>query len=104
MGPYFQDAYDHVLRATEWTEGLRDLVTSVLEPTLTIHGNRRNVITKRVTSWAAIIAVPTTITGFYGQTCPTQGFSRTSGFYASTLVIIACPGCCTYSSKRKDWL
>jgi magnesium transporter len=27
--------YDHVLRATEWTESLRDLVTSVQE-TLTI--------------------------------------------------------------------
>src|SRR6266545_336016 len=23
MGPYFQDVYDHVLRATEWTESLR---------------------------------------------------------------------------------
>jgi magnesium transporter len=58
MGPYFQDAYDHVLRAAEWTESLRDLVTSVLETNLTIQGNRLNVITKRVTSWAAIIAVP----------------------------------------------
>ena len=25
--PYYQDVYDHVLRATEWTELLRDLVT-----------------------------------------------------------------------------
>jgi magnesium transporter len=27
MAPYYQDVYDHVLRATEWTESLRDLVT-----------------------------------------------------------------------------
>ena len=26
MAPYYQDVYDHVLRATEWTESLRDLV------------------------------------------------------------------------------
>ncbi|MGH9024138.1 MAG: magnesium transporter CorA family protein, partial [Acidimicrobiia bacterium] len=26
--PYYQDVYDHVLRATEWTESLRDLVTT----------------------------------------------------------------------------
>ena len=27
MTPYYQDVYDHVLRATEWTESLRDLVS-----------------------------------------------------------------------------
>ena len=26
--PYYQDVYDHVLRAAEWTDSLRDLVTS----------------------------------------------------------------------------
>ena len=63
-----------------------------------------------MTSSAAIIAVftaitaITAITGFYGQTCPTQGFSRTSGFYASTLVIIALPGLLYILFKRKDWL
>ncbi len=57
--PYYQDVYDQVLRAAEWTDGLRDLVTSILETDLTIQGNRLNVTTKEVTGWAAIIAVPT---------------------------------------------
>src|SRR5450756_395768 len=104
MSPYFQDVYDHVLRATEWTESLRDLVTSVLETNLTIQGNRLNVITKKVTSWAAIIAVPTAITGFYGQNVPYPGFSRASGFYASTLIIIVFSGFLYWLFKRKDWL
>ena len=64
--PYYRDIYDHVLRATEWTESLRDLVTSILETNLTIQGNRLNIITKKVTSWAAIIAVPTLVTGSTG--------------------------------------
>src|SRR6266545_4450257 len=46
MGPYFQDVYDHVLRATEWTESLRDLVATILETNLTIQGNRLNSIMK----------------------------------------------------------
>jgi len=104
MGPYFQDVYDHVLRATEWTESLRDLVTSVLETNLTIQGNRLNVITKKVTSWAAIIAVPTAITGFYGQNVPYPGFSHESGFYVSTVVIIALSSLLYVLFKRKDWL
>lgn len=104
MSPYFQDIYDHVLRATEWTESLRDLVTSALETNLTIQGNRLNIITKKVTSWAAIIAVPTAITGFYGQNVPYPGFSRQSGFYASTLIIIVFSGFLYLLFKRKDWL
>ena len=74
--PYYQDVYDHVLRATEWTESLRDLVNTILETNLTIQGNRLNIITKKVTSWAAIIAVPTAITGFYGQNLPYPGFAH----------------------------
>src|SRR3954447_24774526 len=62
--PYFQDVYDHVLRAGEWTESLRDFVTTILETNLTIQGNRQNTVMKKVTSWAAIIAVPTAVTGF----------------------------------------
>src|SRR6266498_1564782 len=88
MAPYYQDVYDHVLRATEWTESLRDLVTTILETNLTIQGNRMNIITKKVTSWAAIIAVPTLITGFYGMNVPYPGFSREWGFAVSAAVMV----------------
>ena len=88
MMPYYQDVYDHVLRATEWTESLRDLVTTILETNLTIQGNRMNVITKKVTSWAAIIAVPTFITGFYGMNVPYPGFSDHVGFLVATVIMV----------------
>ncbi len=102
--PYYQDVYDHVLRATEWTESLRDLVTTILETNLTIQGNRMNVITKKVTSWAAIIAVPTFITGFYGMNVPYPGFEKQSGF-AVSIAIMAITGLLLYMIfKRRDWL
>jgi magnesium transporter len=102
--PYYQDVYDHVLRAAEWTDSLRDLVNSILETNLTIQGNRLNVITKKVTSWAAIIAVPTFITGFYGMNVPYPGFSRQVGF-ATSITIMAVAGLVLYIIfKRKDWL
>jgi magnesium transporter len=102
--PYYQDVYDHVLRATEWTESLRDLVNTILETNLTIQGNRLNVITKKVTSWAAIIAVPTAITGFYGQNLPYPGFAQRSGFVTSSILILALSGLLYLTFKRKDWL
>jgi magnesium transporter len=88
MQPYFQDVYDHVLRATEWTESLRDLVTTILETHLTVRSNRLNVITKQVTSWAAIIAVPTAVTGFYGQNVPYPGYGQANGFWTSTAITL----------------
>ena len=104
MGPYFQDVYDHVLRATEWTESLRDLVTTILETYLTIQGNRMNSIMKKVTSWAAIIAVPTAVTGFYGQNVPYPGFSQPIGFWTSTLAIVVLSGLLYLVFRKRDWI
>lgn len=104
MTPYYQDVYDHVLRATEWTESLRDLVSTLLDTNLTMQGNRLNVITKKVTSWAAIIAVPTAITGWYGQNIPYPGFASTSGLLTSVSLIVAISGGLYITFKRKDWL
>jgi magnesium transporter len=104
LAPYFQDVYDHVLRATEWTESLRDLVSTILETNLTIQGNRLNIITKKVTSWAAIIAVPTAVTGFYGQNLPFPGFAHHSGFVTSSVLIAVLSVSLYVTFRRKDWL
>jgi magnesium transporter len=104
MQPYFQDVYDHVLRATEWTESLRDLVTTILETHLTVRGNRLNVIMKQVTSWAAIIAVPTAVTGWYGQNVPYPGYGQAWGFWTSTVVTLGASGTLYAVFKRKGWL
>jgi magnesium transporter len=92
--PYYQDVYDHVLRATEWTESLRDLVTTILETNLTI----------QVTSWAAIIAVPTFITGFYGMNVPYPGFSARQGFIAAVVLMIGVGAVLYWVFRANDWL
>jgi magnesium transporter len=104
MVPYYQDVYDHVLRVTEWTESLRDLVSTILETNLTIQSNRMNLIMKQVTSWAAIIAVPTAITGFYGQNVPYPGFAERWGFWFSTAVIVVLSTALYRGFRRRDWL
>lgn len=102
--PFYQDVYDHVLRATEWTESLRDLVSTILETNVTIQGNRMNAIMKKVTSWAAIIAVPTAITGFYGQNVPYPGIGAATGFWTSSGVIVLVSSALYVAFKRRDWL
>jgi magnesium transporter len=104
MLPYYQDVYDHVLRATEWTESLRDLIGNIREAHLSMQSNKLNLIMKRVTSWAAIIAVPTMITGFYGQNVPYPGYGQPWGFWVSSLLTIAVSATLYYVFKKRDWM
>jgi magnesium transporter len=102
--PYFQDVYDHILRVSESSESLRDLVSTIVETNLTLRDYHQNQIVKKVSSWAAIIAVPALITGFYGMNVPFPGFGKTWGFIvATTLIIGACVGL-YFLFKRQDWL
>ncbi|MEO5875663.1 MAG: magnesium transporter CorA family protein [Streptosporangiaceae bacterium] len=104
LNPHFQDVYDHVLRATEWTEGLRDLVANVMDTRIALQGNRMNEVMKKVTSWAAVIAVPTAITGFYGMNVPYPGFAETWGWWASLVIVVMTSFSLYLIFKRRDWL
>ncbi len=104
MGPYFQDVYDHVLRATDNTDSLRDLVSTILDTNLSIQSNRMNLIMKKVTSWAAIIAVPTAITGFFGQNLKFAGFGTVWGTWMSLGLIAATSVVLYISFKKRDWI
>ena len=79
LDPLYSDLYDHVLRASEWTESLRDMVTTVFETNLSLQDARLNTVMKKLTGWAAIIAVPTAITGFYGQNVTTPVSTPSAG-------------------------
>ena len=104
MAPYFQDVYDHVLRASEWTESLRDLIATILDTNLSIQSNRMNLIMKKVTSWAAIIAVPTAITGFFGQNLDFIGFGTAWGAWVSLGFIVLASIALYLQFKKRDWL
>jgi magnesium transporter len=104
MTPYFQDVYDHVLRATEWTESLRDVVTNLQETRLAMQGNHLNQVMKKLTGWAAVIAVPTAVTGFYGQNVPYPGFGKQWGFVVSLAVLIGTALALYAVFKKRDWL
>lgn len=67
MYPYYQDVYDHILRVADSTDSLRELVSTIVETNLSLRDYRQNEIVKKVSGWAAIIAVPALITGFFGR-------------------------------------
>jgi len=104
LDPLYADLYDHVLRASEWTESLRDMITTVFETNLSLQDAHLNTVMKKLTGWAAIIAVPTAITGFYGQNVLYPGIDTVGGFVTSTAIIVLIVIVLYWMFKRRDWL
>ena len=102
--PYYQDVYDHLLRVVESTDTLRDLATSIVETSLSLRDFRQNLVMKRVTSWAAIVAVPTLISGLYGMNVPYPGSGKTWGVVTSFVLMVAISGGLYWSFRKRDWL
>lgn len=104
LDSWYDDLYDHVLRAGEWTESLRDMITSVFETNLSLQDARLNTVMKKLAAWAAVIAVPTAVTGWFGQNVPYPGFGHVSGLIASISLIVLLAGLLYVVFRRKEWL
>ncbi|MFL5840394.1 MAG: magnesium/cobalt transporter CorA [Thermoleophilaceae bacterium] len=65
--PYIRDVYDHLLRDVTQADQFRELLTSILEANLTQVSVRQNEEMRKISAWAAILAVPTLIAGIYGM-------------------------------------
>jgi magnesium transporter len=104
MDAFYADLYDHVLRASEWTESLRDMVSAIFETNLSLQDARLNTVMKKLTSWAAIIAVPTAVTGYFGQNVPYPGFGQPLGLWLSLGVMLGMAIGLYATFKRREWL
>jgi magnesium transporter len=67
-------------------------------------GIQQNENIRRITAWVAIVAVPTAVTGFFGQNVSYPGSGTTAGFITSTLIIIILASVLFITFKRKGWL
>ena len=104
MDAFYEDLYDHVLRASEWTESLRDMVSAIFETNLSLQDARLNTVMKKLTSWAAIIAVPTAVTGYFGQNVPYPGFGEPLGLWLSLAIMFGMAIGLYVIFKRREWL
>ena len=93
-----------MLRAVEGVESARDLIGSILETDFNEQGSELNEVTKKLAAWAAIIAVPTAVTGFYGQNVPYPGFNQWWGFVVSAVVMIGLAVGLYVVLRRRGWL
>jgi len=65
---------------------------------------RQNDDMRRISAWVAIVAVPTAVTGFFGQNVPYPGFGRSSGVVASIVLMLVMAVVLYVLFRRKTWL
>jgi magnesium transporter len=106
LRPYFRDVADHVLRVLEFTDNVRELATAALEAHLSQVSNRLNQVMKQLTSWAAIILVPTLIAGIYGMNFfrPFPAFDTPGGFWIAVGMMVVSGGVLYWVFRRRGWL
>jgi magnesium transporter len=106
LRPYFRDVADHVIRTLEFVDNVRELLTVALEAHLSHVGNRLNEVAKRVTSWAAIILIPTLIAGIYGMNFvrPFPSFESPAGFWIAIAMMVLSAGALYWVFRRRGWL
>ncbi|MDO8793124.1 MAG: magnesium/cobalt transporter CorA [Vicinamibacterales bacterium] len=103
--PYFQDVFDHVLRLDEAIDMQRELLTTSLEAHLALMSVEQNEHMKRITAWAAIIAVPTLIAGVYGmnfRNMPELFWKY--GYHLSLLSMVLSSVGLYVGFRRSEWL
>ncbi|MEU4828595.1 CorA family divalent cation transporter [Actinomadura sp. NPDC023710] len=64
---YFRDVLDHLLRIDGEVDSHNELLTNALTADLALLGKQQNADVRKISAWAAIIAIPTMIAGFYGM-------------------------------------
>jgi magnesium transporter len=105
LAPYYRDVADHVIRALEFVDNLRDLLTSALDALISQTSNRLNVVMKQLTAWASIILVPTLVAGIYGMNFVHMPELHWRFGYAYALGLMLVSGLILFRMFRKrDWL
>jgi magnesium transporter len=102
---YFRDVYDHVMRINETLDNLRELLTTALEANLSLISVGQNEVTKKLASWAAILAVPTMIAGIYGMNFEFMPELHWRIGYPGIMVLMGAASAVLYwRFKRAGWL
>ncbi|MFD4785570.1 magnesium and cobalt transport protein CorA [Streptomyces sp. NPDC058459] len=64
---YFRDVMDHLIRAKDQIAAFDELLNSILQAHLAQVTVAQNEDMRKITAWAAIVAVPTMVCGVYGM-------------------------------------
>ena len=102
---YFRDVADHARRVDEQVSSQRELLTSVLQANLALVSVNQNVVVKKISAVAGIVAVPTFIASVYGMNFDNMPELHWHYGYALALGLMAvCVVALVTFFRSIDWL
>jgi len=102
---YFRDVHDHLVRVSQALDGLRDMVGTAMSVNLSMITLAENEVTKRLASYAALVAIPTMIAGIYGMNFKYMPELDIPWMYPAVLAIMAAIDYYLYARfRRAGWL
>lgn len=105
MHPLFRDVTDHIRTVQEKIDSLREVLAFAFEASLLVGQSQETAISKKLASWAAILAVPTAFAGIYGMNFADMPELKLSYGYPMVLAVIATICSVLYWRFRKNgWL
>jgi magnesium transporter len=103
--PYFRDVADHLTRTDTEVRALDDLLGSVLDAHLAKVGTWQNDDMRRISAWAAILAIPTMVAGIYGMNFAHMPELDWRYGYPCALAVMALGAGLLYRAfRRNGWL
>ena len=105
LRPFFADVLDHLLGVVDHAETYDKLLTDILTARLTQMSLQQNEDMRRISSWAAMAAVPTMIAGVYGMNFDNMPELHTEyGYFVVLAVILLACGLLYRTLRRAGWL
>ncbi len=91
-------------RVANAADALREALSSVFDTSLALADARMNLIVKKLTGWAAIIAVPTLVTGFVGMNVDFPLDGTQVGFWVYLGLMVVAGVVLYLAFRRRDWV
>ena len=106
---YFRDVYDHMVRLTNDSDSVRDLLTGNMELYLSVVNNRMNDIMKTLTIITTLFMPLTFITGFFGMNffqavLPSEQWTGPGILILVLASMVLLPVVMFYWMRRRAWM
>lgn len=102
---YFRNVADHISTVSDRITHFDDLLTTLVEATTAMLALQQNTDMRKITAWAAIIAVPTALAGVYGMNFDNMPETHWSYGYPMALGVMLALCLLLYTVFRRNrWL
>ncbi|MGH9387408.1 MAG: magnesium/cobalt transporter CorA [Vicinamibacterales bacterium] len=102
---YFRDVYDHLVRAKQAIENLRDMVSTAISSNLSLVTLQENEVTKRLAAYASLVAFPTMVSGVYGMNFEHMPeLSWIFGYPLAIALMVVVDAYLVYRFRKAKWM